>query len=101
MRAESRCTTPARASGSRRSARFPSRRPSRSATMAKGSSPLGAETISPLNAPPLRMGLLTKLNLLVIGLIVATALGVAAFLINQQLRDEGRRVRTQVISVGL
>ena len=67
--------------------------------MAKGSSPLGAETISPLNAPPLRMGLLTKLNLLVIGLIVATAFGVAAFLINQQLRDEGSRLQTQGLAV--
>jgi diguanylate cyclase (GGDEF)-like protein len=67
--------------------------------MAKGSSPLGGETISPLNAPPLRMGLLTKLNLLVIGLIVATALGVAAFLINQQLRDEGNRLQTQGLAV--
>ena len=67
--------------------------------MAKGSSPLGAETISPLNAPPVRMGLLTKLNLLVVGLIVATALGVAAFLINQQLRDETSRLQTQGLAV--
>jgi diguanylate cyclase (GGDEF)-like protein len=73
--------------------------PDRSATMAKGSSPLGAETISPLNAPPVRMGLLTKLNLLVVGLIVATALGVAAFLINQQLRDETSRLQTQGLAV--
>jgi diguanylate cyclase (GGDEF)-like protein len=67
--------------------------------MAKRSSPLGAETISPLNAPPMRMGLLAKLNLLAIGLIVATALGVAAFLINQQLRDEGSRLQTQGLAV--
>jgi len=68
--------------------------------MAKRSSPLAAETISPLNAPPIRMGLLTKLNLLVIGLIVATALGVAAFLVNQQLRDERSRLQTQGLAVG-
>jgi diguanylate cyclase (GGDEF)-like protein len=63
--------------------------------MAKLFSPLGGDTISPLNAPPVRMGLLTKLNLLAIGLIVATALGVAAFLIGQQIRDETTRLRSQ------
>ena len=62
-------------------------------------SPLGADTISPLNAPPVRLGLLTKLNLLAIGLIVATALGVAAFLVDQQLRDERGRLRTQGLAV--
>jgi diguanylate cyclase (GGDEF)-like protein len=62
-------------------------------------SPLGADTISPLNAPPVRLGLLTKLNLLAIGLIVATALGVATFLVNQQLRDERSRLRTQGLAV--
>jgi diguanylate cyclase (GGDEF)-like protein len=63
--------------------------------MRKLFSPLGGDTISPLNAPPLRMRLLTKLNLLAIGLIVATALGVAAFLILQQSHDETNRLRTQ------
>ena len=61
--------------------------------------PLGGDTISPLNAPPVRLGLLTKLNLLAIGLIVATALGVAAFLVDQQLRDERGRLRTQGLAV--
>ncbi len=67
--------------------------------MAKRFSPLSAETISPLNAPPVRMGLLTKLNVLVIGLVIATALGVAAFLVDQQLRDERSRLRTQGLAV--
>jgi diguanylate cyclase (GGDEF)-like protein len=67
--------------------------------MAKRFSPLGAETISPLNAPPVRLGLLTKLNLLAIGLIIATAVGVAAFLVNQQLRDERSRLLTQGLAV--
>jgi diguanylate cyclase (GGDEF)-like protein len=67
--------------------------------MTKRFSPLGADTISPLNAPPVRMGLLTKLNVLAIGLIIATALGVAAFLVNQQLRDERSRLRTQGLAV--
>ena len=35
---------------------------------------LDGETLSSLNAPPIRLGLLTKLNLLSVGLIVATAL---------------------------
>jgi len=67
--------------------------------MARQKSPLGGDTISPLNAPPVRLGLRTKLNLLAIGLIVATALGVAAFLVNQQLRDERSRLRTQGLAV--
>lgn len=67
--------------------------------MAKLFSPLGGDTISPLNAPPVRVGLFTKLNLLAIGLIIATALGVAAFLIGQQIRDETSRLRTQGLAV--
>ncbi len=67
--------------------------------MAKSFSPLGGDTVSPLNAPPVHMGLLTKLNLLAIGLIVATALGVAAFLIGQQIRDEESRLRTQGLAM--
>ncbi|HEX8013544.1 MAG TPA: EAL domain-containing protein [Casimicrobiaceae bacterium] len=67
--------------------------------MAQRSSPLGAETASPLNAPPVRLGLLAKLNLLAIGLIIATALGVAAFLVNQQLRDERGRLQTHGLAV--
>ena len=67
--------------------------------MAKLFSPLGGDTVSPLNAPPVHMGLLTKLNLLAIGLIVATALGIAAFLIGQQIRDEESRLRTQGLAM--
>ena len=67
--------------------------------MAKRRTPLAADTISPLNAPPVRVGLLAKLNLLAIGLIIATALGVTAFLVNQQLRDEQSRLRTQGVAV--
>ncbi|HEY2968775.1 MAG TPA: EAL domain-containing protein [Casimicrobiaceae bacterium] len=67
--------------------------------MAKLFTPLGGDTVSPLTAPPVHMGLLTKLNLLAIGLIVATALGVAAFLIGQQIRDEESRLRTQGLAM--
>jgi diguanylate cyclase (GGDEF)-like protein len=45
------------------------------------------------------MGLLTKLNVLAIGLIVATALGVAMFLFDQQLRYEQSRLRSQGLAV--
>jgi diguanylate cyclase (GGDEF)-like protein len=67
--------------------------------MAKRLTPLGADTASPLNAPPVRMGLLTKLNLLAVGLISVTALLVAAFLVYHQLRDEQGRLRTQGLAV--
>src|SRR5208282_5774388 len=96
------CIKPARANGSRKSARFPLPPPSDAAalpTMRKLFSPLGGDTISPLNAPPLRMRLRTKFNLLSIGLIVATALGVAAFLIAQQVHDERARLRTQGLAL--
>ena len=53
------------------------------------------ETFSPMNAPPVRLGLLAKLNLLAIGLIVATAIGISGFLMSQQVRDEQQRLRTQ------
>jgi len=67
--------------------------------MAKRFTPLGADTVSPLNAPPVRMGLLAKLNLLAIGLISVTAIFVAAVLLYQQLRDEQSRLRTQGLAV--
>jgi len=67
--------------------------------MAKRFTPLSADTFSPLAGSPVRIGLLAKLNLLAIGLIIATALGVAAFLVNQQLRDEQSRLKTQGLAV--
>jgi diguanylate cyclase (GGDEF)-like protein len=60
---------------------------------------LGADTLSSLNAPAIRLGLLTKLNLLAVGFIVATALGVTAFLISQQIRDEQARLKTEGIAI--
>ena len=53
---------------------------------------LGADTLSSLNAHPIRLGLLTKLNLLAVGFIVATALG-------QQIRDEQARLKTQAVAI--
>jgi len=56
--------------------------------MAKYTSPLNADTVSSLNAPPVRLGLQTKLTLLDIGLIVivATAVSISTFLIRQQVQ---------------
>ena len=63
--------------------------------MARHRSPLGGDTIGPLNVPPVRIGLLAKLNALAIGLIVATGVGITALLVNQQLRDDPARVQAQ------
>ena len=56
--------------------------------MAKYTSPLNADTVSSLTAPPARLGLQTKLTLLDIGLIVivATAVSISTFLIRQQVQ---------------
>ena len=54
--------------------------------MAKYTSPLNADTASSLTAPTVRLGLQTKLNLLAIGLIVAIAIGISAYLIRQQVQ---------------
>src|SRR5450759_32503 len=67
--------------------------------MAKYISPLNADTVSSLTAPPVRLGLQTKLNLLAIGLIVATAVLISAFLSWQQVRDEQTRLRTQGMTI--
>jgi diguanylate cyclase (GGDEF)-like protein len=61
--------------------------------MAKSSSPL-VDTTTPLKAPTVRFGLLPKLNLLAIGLVVVSAIAVAALLIRQQGIDEQARLET-------
>jgi len=58
-------------------------------------SPLAADTITTLNLPPVRMGLLTKLNLLTVGLIALTALTITSFYIWQQWRDDQQQLRSQ------
>jgi diguanylate cyclase (GGDEF)-like protein len=63
--------------------------------MARHRSPLGGDTIAPLNVPPVRVGLLVKLNVLAIGLIVATGVGITALLVSQQLRDDPARLQAQ------
>jgi diguanylate cyclase (GGDEF)-like protein len=62
-------------------------------------SPLGGDTVSMLDLPPVRMGLLTKLNLLTIGLIFLTAVAITAFQISQRWRDEEQQLRSQGASL--
>jgi len=58
-------------------------------------SPLAADTVTTLNLPPVRMGLLTKLNLLTVGLIALTALTITSFYVWQQWRDDQQQLRSQ------
>ena len=62
-------------------------------------SPLGGDTITTLDLPPVKMGLLTKLNLLTIGLIFLTAVAITTFHFSQQWRDEEQQLRVQGTSM--
>ncbi len=62
-------------------------------------SPLGGDTMSMLNLPPVRMGLLTKLNLLTIGLIFVTAVAITAYYFTRQWRDAEQQLKTQAASL--
>ncbi|MGH8799982.1 MAG: putative bifunctional diguanylate cyclase/phosphodiesterase [Casimicrobiaceae bacterium] len=71
--------------------------------MAGRARPKDAELVEATGAaaePPARgIGLLTKLNLLAIGLIVATAIAISALLVTQQVDAEQSRVRTQGMTI--
>ena len=58
-------------------------------------SPLAADTVTTLNLPPVRTGLLTKLNLLTVGLIALTAFTITSYYFWQQWRDDQKQLRTQ------
>ncbi len=58
-------------------------------------SPLAGDTMSSLNLPPVRMGLLAKLNLLTVGLIFITAIAITTFYYVQQWRNEEQDARNQ------
>jgi len=62
-------------------------------------SPLGADTASMLDLPPVRMGLLTKLNLVMIGLIFATAVAITIYYVNQRWRDDELQLRSHGASL--
>ena len=65
--------------------------------MAERASPVNAEAIVParrrLRRPAMGVGLLTKLNVLAIVLIVATAVGISALLVAQQVDAEQARLK--------
>ena len=58
-------------------------------------SPLAGDTASMLDLPPVRMGLLAKLNLLTIGLIFLTAVAITIFYANQRWRDDDQELRAR------
>jgi diguanylate cyclase (GGDEF)-like protein len=58
-------------------------------------SSLATDTISPLNLPPVRWPLLTKLNLLTVGLIFLTAILTTGFYLWQKWQLDERELRSQ------
>ena len=58
-------------------------------------SPLSGDTASTLDLPPVRMGLLTKLNVLTVGLIFLTAAALSILHFAQQWRDDKQELRSQ------
>ncbi len=64
-------------------------------SLRKHLSPLAGDSVTLLNLPPVRAGLLAKLNLLTIGLIFLTAVTVTAFHFTQQWRNEEAKLKTQ------
>ena len=62
-------------------------------------SPLNGDTVSTLALPPVRMGILTKLNLLIVGLIFLTAVVVSLFHFTQQWHDDDQQLRSQGVAL--
>jgi len=58
-------------------------------------SPFSGDTASTLDLPPVRMGLLTKLNVLTVGLIFLTAAALSILHFAQQWRDDKQELRSQ------
>jgi diguanylate cyclase (GGDEF)-like protein len=63
--------------------------------MRRHMSPLAGDTASMLDLPPVKMGLLAKLNLLTIGLIFLTAVAITVFYANQRWRDDDHELRAR------
>src|SRR5512143_171478 len=57
--------------------------------------PLAADSISPLNLPPVRMGLLTKLNVLTVGLIFLTAIAITGLYVWKEWRLSQTELRAE------
>ncbi len=58
-------------------------------------SPLGADSISPISLPPVGTGVLTKLNMLTVGLILLTAVAITGVVFWHQWKDENQDLRQQ------
>jgi diguanylate cyclase (GGDEF)-like protein len=58
-------------------------------------SPLAGDSVSTLDVPPVRMGLLTKLNLLTVGLIFLTAVALSVLHFAQQWREDKQLLQSQ------
>jgi len=71
----------------------------REPTITRAPSSLPPITVAPLKVKPVRMGLLTKINTLAIGLIVATAIGILALLVGQQVQDEQARLQAKAMTI--
>ncbi|MCL4762580.1 MAG: EAL domain-containing protein [Burkholderiales bacterium] len=60
--------------------------------------PLASESMSPIDLPPVRSGLLFKLNLLTVGLIVLTAVAISSYYFWLQWGSEDRELRQRAAS---
>ena len=61
--------------------------------------PLQSESMTPIDLPSVRTGLLTKLNVLTVGLIALTGLAISAYYFWQQWANEGREIRQRTRAV--
>jgi diguanylate cyclase (GGDEF)-like protein len=64
-------------------------------TLRRHLSPLATDSMASLNLPPVRMGLMTKLNLLTVGLILLTAVATSGYYLWQQWRTENETLRAR------
>ena len=61
--------------------------------------PLQSESMSPIDLPPMRSGLLAKLNLLTVGLTALTALVLSGYYLWQQWEGESRELKQRAQTV--
>jgi len=61
--------------------------------------PLQSETMSPIDLPPMRSGLLAKLNLLTVGLTALTAIVLSGYYLWQQWEGESRELKQRAQTV--
>ncbi|HVF65117.1 MAG TPA: EAL domain-containing protein [Casimicrobiaceae bacterium] len=61
--------------------------------------PLQSESMSPIDLPAVRTGLLTKLNALTVGLIALTGIAISAYYFWQEWSNEGRELRQRARTI--